>query len=339
MANSVYLERLIKNLKREIGKDKNLSDELAEILSLSKESVYRRLRGETPFNLDELMHLRQKYNISLDSQTTSAEGTKVEFLTLFNNDSDLNEYFLNIKKRFQLINTHPNTVTYNAAENLPFFRQLGYEHLAAFKHFFWCRSILNKPEFQHQIFSLNNENNELKELFEDIFTLYNQVNSTEIWTNHTIKGTITQIEYYADCGLIDSQQTILALYQDLANLIIDLRDQARSSKKLLRDGQAGGDFKLFLCELSLDNNYVLLYTDQPSFVAIGFNTFNSVQSTDKRLLDECWAWFQAMLEKSIPVSGISERFRFEFYKQNMELITKSAEMRLSSEWFLKLKSQ
>ena len=161
MATSVYLERLIKSLKREISKGHNLSDELAEVLSLSRESVYRRLRGETPFNLDELMILRQKYNISLDSNTTPVDGTKVEFLALFKNDIDLNDYFLNIKKRFQLISSHPNTVTYNAAENLPFFRQLGYKHLAAFKNFFWCRSILNKPEFQGRIFSIKNENPEL----------------------------------------------------------------------------------------------------------------------------------------------------------------------------------
>jgi hypothetical protein len=40
MSVSVYLERLIKNLKREVGKENNLSDELAEVLNLSKESVY-----------------------------------------------------------------------------------------------------------------------------------------------------------------------------------------------------------------------------------------------------------------------------------------------------------
>lgn len=337
MAGSVYLDRLIKNLKREVSKDNNLSDELSEVLNLSKESVYRRLRGETPFNLDELMLLRQKYNISLDSNTTPVEGTKVEFLTLFNNDIDLSEYFLNIKKRFQMISTHPNTVTYNAAENLPFFRQLGYKHLAAFKNFFWSRSILNKPEFQRQIFSINTENPDMEALFEDIYFLYNQISSTEIWTNHTIKGSLTQIEYYADCGLIDSQASILALYQDMANLIIDLRDQARSSRKYLKEGEAGGDFNLYLCELSLDNNYVLLYTDQPAYVAIGYNTFNSLQSTDQRLLNECWAWFQAMIEKSIPVSGISERFRFEFYRQNMDLIVNSAEKRLNTEWFKQLK--
>lgn len=331
MTEKPFLTKLKKSIKRALPEGVNLSDALTDTLSLSKESVYRRLRGETPFNLDELMHLRSVYNISLDSLSSSSRGILVDFRPIFNSHENFIDYFKNIIERFKRINGHPHAITYNAAENLPFFRQLGYANLAAFKVFFWRRSILNHAEFQNKTFAVQEETTELDELCSEIYRLYCVGDSVEIWTRQTLDGTLNQIVYYADCGLIDHSRSLIAVYKDLMQLITDLRDHARQSCKIFPNGKNGGNFTLYHCELSLDNNSVLLYTDRPSYVAMGFNSFNSLQSNDEKLLNESWKWFEAMIQKSIMVSGISERSRYEFYRENVDKIMKSATARLGDD--------
>ena len=42
-------------------------DELAELLNISRDSVYRRMRGETVLSLDEVKKICSHYNVSLDT--------------------------------------------------------------------------------------------------------------------------------------------------------------------------------------------------------------------------------------------------------------------------------
>src|ERR1700676_3558301 len=41
-------------------------DEVAELLDISNDSAYRRIRGEKPIGLDEIQVLCNKYHVSLD---------------------------------------------------------------------------------------------------------------------------------------------------------------------------------------------------------------------------------------------------------------------------------
>jgi len=61
--------KFIEHLKKVAPKNMSLVDEIAEILGLSNDSAYRRLRGETALSLDETMLLCKKFRISLDMLT------------------------------------------------------------------------------------------------------------------------------------------------------------------------------------------------------------------------------------------------------------------------------
>ena len=59
-------------------------DEVAELLNISNDSAYRRIRGEKPIGLDEVQILCNKYKVSLDhllhiqSDTVIFSGNKVD---------------------------------------------------------------------------------------------------------------------------------------------------------------------------------------------------------------------------------------------------------------------
>ena len=59
---SVFLEQI----RAKLAPNLSFSDELAEILSISRDSAYRRIRGETVLSLDEAKILCNRYDVSLD---------------------------------------------------------------------------------------------------------------------------------------------------------------------------------------------------------------------------------------------------------------------------------
>ena len=78
MKNGI-LNELISTMKERIPQDMNLANTLADILCMGKEAVYRRLRGEVSFTIDEVALLSQKLGISIDQIVGSHVSNKVTF--------------------------------------------------------------------------------------------------------------------------------------------------------------------------------------------------------------------------------------------------------------------
>lgn len=115
-------------------------------------------------------------------------------------------------------------------EDLPFFRQLGYPHLAAFKLFYWKQSILQEPEFVTQRFHKDSIPSYSLQLAAEVSKLNNRIPSVAIWAEKTIQNTLKQVEYYSDCGLVQSTEDLQLGYIGLLKLLEDLTHDARLAR-------------------------------------------------------------------------------------------------------------
>src|SRR5262245_26860734 len=59
-------QELFKHLKNSLPAHVSLTDELCNLLDLSADSVYRRIRCEKPITLNELKQICEHYQVSLD---------------------------------------------------------------------------------------------------------------------------------------------------------------------------------------------------------------------------------------------------------------------------------
>ncbi|PCJ65919.1 MAG: hypothetical protein COA58_07510 [Bacteroidetes bacterium] len=331
--DNLPLRKLKNRLLAVLPKNRNIALCLADILNLSKESIYRRLRGETSFTFEELVILRHKLGISVDELSGDADNISFSFRPLYGKPQELQVYLSEIIVRFKKLTHIENSNTYNVCEDLPFFRQFGYDALSSFKLFYWKHSILQDSDYTQKKFGLDTISPNILELTQTIHQLYSAVPSTEIWTEKTVFNTLKQIEYYYDCGLFESDDSAKAVYLDLQKLLDNLISEASQGYKMTSSSVPGGNFQLHLCELSLDNNSIFLETNEPKYLAMGFNSFNSLHTSDTRLLAEYKHWLMAMISKSTAISGQAERIRHDFYKYNTSLIIKSANSRLSNPLF------
>jgi transcriptional regulator with XRE-family HTH domain len=69
----------LSRIKEQLPTNASIADELADVLNVSIDSVYRRLRGETALTISEIHLLCSKYKISFDSFADSFETIPFEY--------------------------------------------------------------------------------------------------------------------------------------------------------------------------------------------------------------------------------------------------------------------
>src|SRR5258706_16453490 len=65
-ASSSIQSSFLDQVKKRLPDNLSFVDELAEILAISRDSSYRRIRGETVLSLEEVKKLYDRFGISLD---------------------------------------------------------------------------------------------------------------------------------------------------------------------------------------------------------------------------------------------------------------------------------
>ncbi len=125
----------------------SMVDEIADLLEISNDSAYRRIRGEKPIGLDEIQKLCKHYKVSLDQLLQLNSDTVIFSANL--GDSmlyNLKNYLEGILMNLTLIRSLPGSQYYCFNKDIPMFYFMQFPVLAAFKFFFWKRTLMNYPD-------------------------------------------------------------------------------------------------------------------------------------------------------------------------------------------------
>ncbi|HEY4206657.1 MAG TPA: helix-turn-helix domain-containing protein [Puia sp.] len=114
----------------------SLVDEIAELLNLSNDSAYRRLRGEKPLSFDELQKICGHFKISLD-QFFHLQSNSIVFTGQVAGQGafDYEQYLLDILRNVQLMNSFPSKEMYYLNKDVPIFHYFLFPEMVAFKSF------------------------------------------------------------------------------------------------------------------------------------------------------------------------------------------------------------
>lgn len=69
-SNDTYWQAVAGNVRAEMARRKRTATHLQELLHLSRNSVYRRMNGDVPFDLEELDRVARWLALPLSSLTT-----------------------------------------------------------------------------------------------------------------------------------------------------------------------------------------------------------------------------------------------------------------------------
>ena len=102
MKNGILIELItVMNERAPLGQ--NLASNLADILCMGKEAVYRRLRGEVSFSIEEVAIISHKLGISIDQVVGDHHSNKVTIELNLHHSSNAIDSYYEILHRYLLI--------------------------------------------------------------------------------------------------------------------------------------------------------------------------------------------------------------------------------------------
>ena len=319
-------EVFIKRLKQIAPANVSLVDDLADILKISNDSAYRRLRCETELSLDETYKICKHYRISADAIfSEKANSVTCNYIKLTDSPLNFEEYLLTILAQVERIKKVENAKIIYAAEEIPLFHSFYSKKLAAFKLFYWQRSVLNIGDYQSKKFDWDVISEKLLDITHSIQKAYREIPCQEIWTNDTIQTTIKQIEYYFESGAFKDKEDAITVLMELKKMAQAINQFAEKENKNEKDNSHVIPFHLYNSELVIGTNCIHVNVDDNVFSYISFNTLNSLTTSNQQFCEEIEHWMKNLIKKSTLISGIAEKQRFQFFNQTYKAIDLSIE--------------
>lgn len=308
---------LFQRIKEMLPQHVSMVDAVSEILHVSSDSAYRRIRGETPLVLEEAKQLCDHFHLSLDQLLSLKSGFTLFQTERIHYKSYTFENFLTgILQQLQQLNSFMKKEIIYLSKDLPFFHNFLIEPLFAFHYFFWTKSILRHPDFENRRFTLDCLTPEIKKLGVDIVQAYNSIPSTEIWNTECVNSIIFQVEYYREAGYFSSPADIKTVYDAAEETIYHLKDQAEYGCKFLpgeNPQMKRSNFKFFYNRITLGDNTIMAVTDSFKTVFLNFDVLNYMVTRDEKFCNDTYENLQALIRRSSLISNTSEKQRNIFF--------------------------
>ena len=304
-------------LKQALPASISIAADLADILEISADGAYRRMRGETVLSVDEMVKICRHYKIPPDI-LGGGDGTSTTFQhkSLENTEQGIEEYLKKILSDLKRINTAvPRQIIY-AALDIPLFHQFYYPALTTFKLFFWQKAVQYLPAMEGKKFSSYHVKPEVLALTKQITETYSKIPSIEIWHDGTIISNLKLIEFAWDAGWFDKKEDALEVCKQFAEMISLIEKQAEKSSKFTKEekwAENEGNFTMYHSDIYIGNNSILATAGPIKAVYFTYHTFNSMITTGTSFCNETEVWLKNLIRKSAPISGVGEKQRQRFF--------------------------
>ena len=185
MQNDTNVQQLFfQHIKGILPSHLSLVDEIAELLNISNDSAYRRIRGEKAISFEELRTLCAHFKVSLDqlfhleTDTFLFEGKFIDHTNF-----DIDAYLKGLLQLLQYTSTFDRKEILCMAKDIPIFHHFNFVELAAFKVFFWVKTIFQYPQYAKKRFATDEIAPSTIQLCTRLIETYNKIPSQEIWNN------------------------------------------------------------------------------------------------------------------------------------------------------------
>ncbi|MEW6468477.1 MAG: helix-turn-helix domain-containing protein [Bacteroidota bacterium] len=316
-------------IRESLPPNRSLVDELNDILGVTNDGVYRRMRGETALTFSEIQKLCKKFGVSFDMFVeTSKNSVLFEYTSSQHTENFLQNYFEDLKGKLTAIQRiEKKKITY-AAEGIPIFYYFNSEELTRFKLFFWKRAILELPEFKGKIYDPSLISDQLVELARSLTRIYNTLPVTEIWSDETVLGNIKQIDFAYESGLFSSRQEALKICDELGRVLEMIRAMAEKRAKFTDEkkwAENENTLDLFRSDVNISTACILVSTGSGKICFYSPHTFNAMVTSNEAFCSDTERWLNSIISKSEGISGTGEKQRVRFFNASLVKLDKLKE--------------
>lgn len=324
--------RLMAIIKNKLPNGKGLGNELADVLHLSQDSVYRRMRGETALTLEEAAKISKHFEVSLDEIVGMQNQSESIMFRYFRLHSKRYEEYLNfILDEFKSSEQVKDTRFIYSAKDLPIFYYFLFPEVAIFKGYFFSKVLWPSEQLADSKFTFQKTSSELgppMEIFQQLGVAlaksYLKIPGVEIWNTNSLKGHLYQIQYMWEAGLFEDQDSAMLVLDKTEEMILHIKLQAEKGKKMT-NGESGKELSNYECYISegihLENAIMRLQKDQQRCYVL-HNTGDYLITSDVGFCNRTSKYLDNVLKKSSLISEVGAKDRQRLFAGYVEDINK-----------------
>ena len=291
---------------------------VSELLNISYDAAYRRIRGDKPISLEEAITLCNHFNISLDSLAKATDEKNIQCQYSPIDLSDLSSYIAYLQELAGSIESArmaPDGEIIFTAVDIPIFNYSAFKEMAFFKLFAWSNSV-NSFTGNYDEFVKRLDIPKLSNSFDKIVKNYLLCPSTEVWTDNTIDQIIRLLYHHYEMGHLGNEDFPLLICGELWELINTYHQWTETGCK----GSSETPFKFYVSDVDLSNTYVLYRKNETINCDLKLFTINHFDIFDQRFCHEMETWLNTAIQRSTLITGAAEKYRYKFFSEQRQKI-------------------
>ncbi len=316
-------ENLFQTIKSKLAPNISFVHELSELLGISYDSAYRRIRGEKELSLEELKTICLQYKISVDA-LFNFQSNHVIFNSMAIGESglDIEKWMQSLLAAIKLIHGAREKEIIYAAKDIPVFYYFEFPEIAAFKIYFWNKALIPASGYEDKLFTLDPPET-LFETGRQLLSHYIKIPTIEIWSEETISSVLRQIEYCFVSGFFVRVEDVYRLCDALEAWLNHVQSQAEHGFQYMRGTPAEGienSYRLYHNEVLVSDNTILVNMDGQKISYNTYNVINQLITTNPLFCNQIEKSFRNLMEKSTMISGTSAKERHRFFNILLEKV-------------------
>lgn len=313
--------KIIDQIARQLPKNENPVHYLVKILSMSKETAYRRIRNQIPFSINEVAVIAEYFNLSVDQLLNIKSEDDSFFNRNFNLGWTPEDVYFNLLKNeietMESLSASANIKITAALNRIPF-RLLPYP-------------LLFKLDYCHYLYSTGKislmtsrfSDSEVPSTVDDLRTkaaacLSRLSPVTCIIDSMLYSNTIRKVHYYHRLGFVSGE--------DLKRLQAELFELLEMYETLLRNGKSstGSNYIFYYSFFNLDSTTISIECGDDSLLQVWIYPESPlVVKNNEQVRDIQKRWIDSKIRNSTLISKTADIQQIEMlreiYKQVSEL--------------------
>jgi len=310
-------KRLVENVLKHIPKNKKPVIYLVNTLNISRESAYRRMRGDIPFTMEELITLATRLEFSIDDVYDQEKQNHAFFDYSRIEKKTPNFFLIMLKKHNDLLEkiSYSKKVEITMAFNMlppPFYSN--FNNLFKFAYYKWLyqdAEIYRNMPYSETV--LPDEIAILQKKMKRI--ILRNASVTFIMDMDIFLNVIKEIQYFYQRKLITDEELIL-LKEEMKYLIGLYEDMVQTGL------YESTKVQLYLSTLCVNSNTVCYKYDDKIDPLFWIYTVNPVVIQNAEFVSMQLKWFNSLKRQSALITQSNEILQAEFLFRQREYIDK-----------------
>jgi hypothetical protein len=314
MANQTEQIEFFERLKRALPSHVNFANELSEILGLSSDAIYRRLRGDSALTYPEILKIQQKLNLKQSVLFPTENIEEINFVygrPAYNND--ILSFLQEIANQMSLDHRSAGLHVSLTSDDLPFLMHFLTPGLLQFKLLVFSNSPMPVDG------KMEKTSDEMQHLISTILLRWLEADSDEVWGSAPLDSTLKQIEFSLENKHINKDYAAF-LIRELYVLVDIINEWATKGVKNAGPIK-GGKIKLYHSEVNMgEMNLILSFGEEAAVYKSNYG-YGYLRTEHPKFCRETRKWIDEMESKAILISNSGEKYRTRYIsmiKTNLE---------------------